>query len=444
MKHVAIVGFGRFGEVLYRLLKDDFELIIYNRDESRFEGYEFPTSVTTTTKISDVYKADTVFFAVSISSFDSVIKSHKKYFKDHLLVDVLSVKVHPKKIFQRELKESNARALLTHPMFGPDSSKNGFDNLPMMLDKFLSHDDEYEFWKAFFESKNLRIVEMTADEHDKLAANSQGVTHFVGRLLADFDMKKTSIDTNGAKKLLEVMELTVNDTWELFDNLQTYNPYTKKMRIKLGKSYDKVYNKLLPEKIIKGKNIFGIQGGKGSFNEQAINHYIEKEKIQGSKIVYLYTTENVLSKLHEGEIDFGQFAIENSIGGLVEESIQAMSKYKFRIVREFAIPIQHFMMIHKNANLDDIDTVMSHPQVFKQCASTLKEKFKDKYNFKSGDGELIDHAKVAEALSKQELDSQKIAVLGPRVLADIYDLTIVAEDLQDDKTNNTRFLVVKR
>ena len=123
---VSIVGFGRFGKVLYRLMKDDFAITLYSRNSAAFDGLDTPDTVTTTTTKSDIYKSDVVFFSVPISSFESVIESHKKYFDDQLLVDVLSVKVHPKNVFDKHLAGTNTRALLTHPIFCPDISKGGF------------------------------------------------------------------------------------------------------------------------------------------------------------------------------------------------------------------------------------------------------------------------------------------------------------------------------
>ena len=57
-----------------------------------------------------------------------------------------------------------------------------------------------------------------------------------------------------------------------------------------------------------------------------------KGKTRKYKIKYLYTSANVMRALHAGEIDRGQFAIHNSTGGMVEESIRAMAAYKFKIV----------------------------------------------------------------------------------------------------------------
>lgn len=429
MKKVSIIGYGRFGKTLHKLLKNDLAVTVYTRKGDL--------------SLEKAYESDIIFYAIPIAAFEDTIKAHQKYFKpQHVLIDVLSVKTYPKQIFEKYLKGSSTQALLTHPMFGPDSSKNGFANLPIILDKFKTDNETYKFWKEYFKSKKLHVIEMSAEEHDKTAANSQGLTHFIGRLLEEFDMQSTTIDTVGAKKLLEVKEQTCNDTWELFTNLQHYNPYTKQMRLKIGEAYDKLYNKLLPKQINTNFITIGIQGGRGSFNEEAINYYLKRNNITNYKIEYLHTSLNVLRALHEGTIDQGQFAIHNSIGGIVHESIEAMAKYKFTILEQYAIKIAHAMMIREDAALKDITTIMTHPQVLAQCKNTLLQKYP---NLKqtSGEGELIDHALVARQLSEKKLPKE-IAVMGSKVLSELYGLKIVETDLQDLKENYTSFLLVER
>ncbi|HEX8932194.1 MAG TPA: prephenate dehydrogenase/arogenate dehydrogenase family protein [Patescibacteria group bacterium] len=429
MKKITIIGYGRFGKTLAKLLKDDFELVIYTRKGK--------------ISLKKAYESEVIFYAVPIASFEEVIQSHQKYFKkDHLLIDVLSIKIHPAQIFTKYLKDKTTQALLTHPMFGPDSSKNGFVDLPIILDQFRTDNQNYQFWKNYFINKKLLVIEMSPDEHDKLAADSQGLTHFIGRLLEGVNMQKTIIDTVGATKLLEVKEQTCNDTWELFTNLQHYNPYTKQMRLRLGQVYDKLYNKLLPKQINPDYVTIGIQGGKGSFNEEAINYYLKRNNITKYKLEYLYTSLNVLRSLHEGSIDQGLFAIHNSTGGIVQESIEAMSQYKFKIVEQFAIKIAHTLMIREDAKLSDITTIMTHPQVLAQCKNNLSQKYP---NLKqtSGEGELIDHALVAKQLAEKKLPKE-IAVIGSKVLSELYRLKIVETDLQDLKENYTGFLLVAR
>jgi len=101
MKTVSIVGYGRFGKTLHRLLKDDFKITIGTRDN-----------------IPEIYQSETIFYCVPISSFNEVIKTHKKYFKDyHVLIDVLSVKEYPATVFKKHLKNLKTQAILTHPVF---------------------------------------------------------------------------------------------------------------------------------------------------------------------------------------------------------------------------------------------------------------------------------------------------------------------------------------
>jgi len=426
IKRVSIVGYGRFGKTLFRLLRDDFELIIIGKNNPQ-----------------DIAMAETVFYCVPISSFESVIKSHKKFFKqDQLLIDVLSVKQHPKKVFEKHLKGLKTQALLIHPMFGPDSSKNGFSGLPITIDRFRADDGNFDFWKNFFVSKELKVIELTAKQHDKLAANSQGLTHFLGRLLDVYGLKPTSIDSLGTKKLLEIKDQTCNDSWQLFTDLQHYNPYTVRMRIKLGVKFDRLFNELLPKQLHPKGLVFGIQGGKGSFNEEAINYYLKLSGEKNYKIKYLYTSANVLRALHEGIIDRGQFAIHNSAGGIVDESIQAMAQYKFKIINKFAIKIAHALMIRNDADFSEITTIITHPQVLAQCKQTLLRKYPNLKQI-SGKGKYVDHALLAKHLGKKEFPKH-VATMGSRVLAQLYGLKIVEDNLQDLTENYTTFMVVSR
>ena len=214
------------------------------------------------------------------------------------------------------------------------------------------------------------------------------------------------------------------------------------MRLKLGDAYDKLYNKLLPEQVDSSYLTIGIQGGKGSFNEEAVLYWLKRSGIENYKLKYLYTTENVLAALHAGEVDRGQFAIHNSVGGIVGESVTAMARYKFRIVEEFAIKIAHALMIRSDASYDEVTTVMAHPQVFAQCKQTLPQKYPH-LKLVSGEGELIDHANVAKQLGAKKLPKH-VATMGSKILAELYDLKIVEDNLQDAQENYTSFLLVSR
>ena len=124
----------------------------------------------------------------------------------------------------------------THPMFGPDSAKGGVQGLPLIMCPARITAKETEQWRAFFSSLGLSVSIMSPDDHDREAAFTQGVAHYVGRVLSDFGVRRSPVGTVGFNKLLEIVEQTCNDPWQLFLDLQRYNPYTKEMRARLSNS----------------------------------------------------------------------------------------------------------------------------------------------------------------------------------------------------------------
>ena len=88
---------------------------------------------------------------------------------------------------------------------------------------------------------------MSERKHDKEAAYSQGVTHFVGRVLNQMGMKPTEIATNGYKSLMTIVDQTCNDPVQLFYDLQRFNPYAKEMRLSLQVAIEKILNRLAEE-----------------------------------------------------------------------------------------------------------------------------------------------------------------------------------------------------
>lgn len=231
MNKVSIIGFGRFGAMLHALLTKGFEVDVY--DKNPVDNAEVNE-----VSLEEALKNDTIFIAVPIRDFeDLVVDISTRIQSGKTIIDVCSVKVFPKKVMIDNLPEK-IDIIATHPLFGPDSLKDSGSVMTMeaVRDSF----ERYNFWKNYFESQNIIIEEISADDHDMMAARSQGLTHFVGRVIDDFGTNQTRIDTEGYKALHKLVNQTCNDSWDLFEDIQNYNPYTEKMISELNGSFKKI------------------------------------------------------------------------------------------------------------------------------------------------------------------------------------------------------------
>jgi prephenate dehydrogenase len=236
---VGIFGLGRFGAFWARLLSTKFPVMAYNRSPR-----PAPTDSIPLVDLETLAGCDVIFLCTAISSVEEIVRRVAPFLKPGALVaDTCSVKVYPIECMKKFLP-SDVSILGTHPMFGPDSARNGVENLPLILCPERISREDYLFWREVFLSFKMRVVEMSPDEHDKEAAFTQGITHFVGRVMKDLDLKPSEIGTVGYGKLLEIMEQTCNDPWQLFLDLQHFNPHTVEMRNRLQRSLKRILSGL--------------------------------------------------------------------------------------------------------------------------------------------------------------------------------------------------------
>ena len=231
MNRVSIIGFGRFGAMLHSLLSKGFEVDVFDKNS-------IDNSDVNEVSLEDALQNETIFIAVPIRDFENLIKDiSKKISREKTVIDVCSVKVFPKKVMLDNLS-NETDIIATHPLFGPDSLKDS--GSVMTMESVRNTFGRYDFWKNYFESQNILIEEISAEEHDMMAARSQGLTHFVGRGIDDFGTNQTRIDTEGYKALHKLVNQTCNDTWELFEDIQNFNPFTEKMISELNESFEKI------------------------------------------------------------------------------------------------------------------------------------------------------------------------------------------------------------
>lgn len=225
-KSIGIIGYGRFGKLLAELLSVDFAVKVYDIKTSK------NSNNISFVDLDTLLQEKNIFVAVPIRDFEEVIRNiSPKLQEGTTLFDVCSVKVYPVNIMQQYLPK-NIDIIATHPLFGPDSLKiqlSGANPPKIMMYPVRDNYHCYNEWKKYFNDKTIEVIELTPDQHDRQAAFSQGITHFIGRALAEAGIQSTDINTLGFDNLLKIMQQTCSDSWELFLDLQQHNPYTKEM-----------------------------------------------------------------------------------------------------------------------------------------------------------------------------------------------------------------------
>ncbi|KAK6786533.1 hypothetical protein RDI58_015058 [Solanum bulbocastanum] len=244
---IGIIGFGPFAQFLAKTMMKQGHFI---RVTSRSDYSELCANlgILFFRDIGAFLESDNevIMISTSILSLSRVVEPipFNCLKRPTLFVDVLSVKEHPKDVLLRIMPEE-CDLLCTHPMFGPESGKDGWANLTFMYDMVRIRDQSLcSSFLHIFSSEGCKMLEMTCEEHDRLAAQSQFLTHTIGRILSEMGVEPTPIDTKGFQKLVQVKESSVKDSFDLFSGLFIYNRFARQQMKNLEVALEKTKEKL--------------------------------------------------------------------------------------------------------------------------------------------------------------------------------------------------------
>jgi prephenate dehydrogenase len=139
---IGIIGFGKFGQFLAKTLVKNNEVYCVNKNDVSAEAKAIGCEFFPLFDLSSFAKIDfdVIILSVSIISFEDVIRMlPRELLSGKLIVDVLSVKTHAKEVMLKHLPE-DCDILCTHPMFGPESGKFGWQGLPFLYEKVRVED----------------------------------------------------------------------------------------------------------------------------------------------------------------------------------------------------------------------------------------------------------------------------------------------------------------
>jgi prephenate dehydratase len=185
-----------------------------------------------------------------------------------------------------------------------------------------------------------------------------------------------------------------------------------------------------------GRRRVGFLGPAGTFSEEALLASSERERIEPVGLASIYET---VMALRRGEVDFSIVPIENSLEGSITVTLDLLAEeaQDTQIVGEAMLRVRHSLIGSASVGLEEIETVLSHPQVPGQCTAFLREE--------------LPHAQVLAAGSTAEAvreiarrGDRSVGALGTTLAAEIYGASILREGVEDRHDNETRFVWLAR
>ena len=171
-----------------------------------------------------------------------------------------------------------------------------------------------------------------------------------------------------------------------------------------------------------------FQGEPGANSDEACRaHFPEHEPLPCA------TFDEAFEAVKSGAAELGMIPVENSIAGRVADVHHLLPSSGLKIVGERFKPIRFQLMVNRGVGLEEVKTVASMAIALAQCRKTIKR-------LGLATESVGDTAGAAKALAARP--DRTRAAIAPRLAATLYDLDILLEDIEDEKHNTTRFLVM--
>lgn len=172
------------------------------------------------------------------------------------------------------------------------------------------------------------------------------------------------------------------------------------------------------------------QGEPGAYSEAALLEYFNKNVTAVGKNSF----EDVFEAVESGACAFGFIPIENSLAGSIHRNYDLLREHSLFIIGETSLRVQHCLIANPGVKKEQIRIVQSHPQALEQCRGYLSR-------WQGVTAEPVyDTAGAVKLLS--DTHTQTTAAIASHHSAELYHMNILAEGIEDNPANFTRFLVL--
>ncbi len=210
--------------MVYRYLNRRAELRVYDKDEGVIA--DLPEAA----GFAEVAASDIVVLSVPISEMEAVCGELLPFVREgQMLVDTCSVKTRPLGMMEQFFPAS-IQLLGTHPLFGPDSGKDGIAGFKIVVCPVRVEEKAYQEVISFLQSLDLVVVEATPEEHDRQIAQTQAIFHLIAQAMKDLGWGVKAISTPGPDTFYRLVKTVQQDTSQLFEDMSRENPFAAEYR----------------------------------------------------------------------------------------------------------------------------------------------------------------------------------------------------------------------
>ena len=208
--------------------------------------------------------------------------------------------------------------------------------------------------------------------------------------------------------------------------------YQSKRNISTTELYDKiVYSIENTPKLFPHSAMVACQGVEGAYAQIAC-----EKMFKSPLIMYFKNFEGVFNAIDQGLCQYGILPIENSTAGSVKKVYDLMIHHNFSIIRTFRLKIDHNLLVNPGTKLGDVKEIYSHEQAISQCSEYLNQLHGVKII-------PVENTAVA-AKAVAESGRTDVAAISSRSCAELYNLTCIADNIQDKGNNRTRFICISK
>ena len=173
-----------------------------------------------------------------------------------------------------------------------------------------------------------------------------------------------------------------------------------------------------------------FQGESGAYSEQAVFNYFGNVETQPCE-----SFDSVFEAVVSGACEYGLIPIENSLAGSIHQNYDLLLQHDLHITGEYLLRVQHCLIAQPGMKKDEVRRVISHPQALGQCAAYLRRlgvKVEPVYDT-AGSVKML-----------KESGTRDTAAIASRRAAEIYEMQILEEGIEDNAENYTRFLAISK